>query len=78
MVRRDGAEMRKERMQAIAQIVQRNLVKNGEIPLTQTLAVLQYEFGLTKEKLTEYLQVLENVGRFTLHYESDKIRKIPS
>lgn len=77
MVRRDGAAVRKERIQEIARIIQASLLKNsGGLSLKQTVATLQYEIGLTSEKIMEYLVVLENLGRFTLDKEHDAVKKI--
>ena len=49
MVRRDGAEIRKERMQEVARLIHRTLANEKQVSLSKTLALLQYEFGLTKE-----------------------------
>lgn len=76
MVRRDGAEIRKERIQEVARFIQRRLLNEKELSLSKTLALLQYEFGLTKEKLMEYLTVLESLGQFVIAKEHDKIKKI--
>ena len=76
MVRRDGAAIRKERIQEIARKIQSILHKQSEISLSKTVATLQYEFGLTREKIMEYLRLLEALGQFTLDIEGDKIRKI--
>jgi len=76
MVRRDGAEIRKERMQEVARLIHRTLANEKQVSLSKTLALLQYEFGLTKEKLMEYLTVLENLGQFVVEKERDRIRRI--
>ena len=76
MVRRDGAEIRKERMQEVARLIHRTLANEKQVSLSKTLALLQYEFGLTKEKLMEYLTVLENLGQFVVEKEHDRIRRI--
>jgi hypothetical protein len=76
MVRRDGAEVRKERIQEIARLIHRSLHNHGEISLSKTLATLQYEFGLTKDKIQEYLEILEGLGHFLIEKEEDKIKKI--
>jgi hypothetical protein len=76
MVGRDGAEARKERLQRIARTIQATLHKEGEIQLTKTVAVLQYEMGLTGEKIREYLEVLRDLGQFVLDFEHDKIKKV--
>ena len=76
MVRRDGAEIRKERIQQIARLIQSLLHKQSEISLSKTLANSQYQFGLKKDKLMEYLSILEALGQFTIDNEGDKIKKI--
>jgi hypothetical protein len=75
MVGRDGAEARKERLQRIARTIQAALHKEHEIPLSKTIAVLQYEMGLTREKLQEYLEVLSDLDQFVMDFEHDKIKK---
>ena len=50
MVRRDGAEIRKERIQEIIKKVMSLLYDNEEIGLDSTVAMLEYETGLRPEK----------------------------
>jgi len=76
MVKRDGAAIRRERMEEIARTIQRNLHNHGEIPLRQNVALFAYKLGLTKPKVTEYLRILEELGQFVLDFEGDKIRKV--
>ena len=77
MVRRDGAEVRKERIQEIARSIHSLLVKsNGELSLKQTMAKLEYETGLTPEKISEYVSILENMGQFIVDKERAVIQKI--
>jgi hypothetical protein len=75
MVRRDGAAIRKERIQEIARKIQSLLHKQSEISLSKTVAMLQYEFGLTKDKILEYFQVLESLEHFALDLEGNRIKK---
>lgn len=75
MVRRDGAAIRRERMEEIARTIQRNLHNHEEIPLSQNVAFFAYSLGLTKPKITEYLKILEELGQFILDFERDRIRK---
>lgn len=75
MVRRNGAEARKERLQLIARLIQSQLHKEGEISLPKTIAELQYESGLTEEKILEYLRILEDLGQFVVDEELGKIAK---
>ena len=76
MVRRDGAEVRRERIQQITSRVLSLLHKHGEIRLKKTLATLEYETGLKRETLIEYLKTGEDTDHFTLDFENDKIKKI--
>ena len=78
MVRRDGAGARKERIAQIARSIQASLFQNkdtGFIPLKKTVAMLMYETGLTKEKITEYLQLLQETDQVELDAEKDQIRR---
>lgn len=78
MVRRDGAEARKERIAQIARSIQASLFQSKEagfIPLKKTVALLMYETGLTKEKITEYLQLLQETDQVELDLEKDQIRR---
>lgn len=79
MVRRDGAEVRKERIQRIGRRVLALLHENdGRISLGKTVSALAYEFGLTREKIMEYLGILEDLSRFVLDVEKDEIRTVAS
>jgi hypothetical protein len=75
MVRRNGAEARKERIQWIARYIQSRLHKEGEISLSKTIVELQYESGLTEERILEYLEISENLGQFVIDKKLDKITK---
>jgi len=78
MVRRDGAEVRRDRIQTIAQYIQKELYKspNGWILLNKTIAILMLEHGLTRGKLMEYLEILQVADYFEIDVENDKIKKI--
>lgn len=78
MVRMDGAEARKERIEKIARSIQAALFASGEIgaiPLTKTVAKFSIETGLTEEKVMGYLVLLENTDQFTIDRENDKIAR---
>jgi len=49
---------------------------NGKLWLAKTLALLQYETGLTKEKLMEYLTIAADTGYFVIDVENDVITSI--
>jgi len=79
MVRRDGAEARKERIGKIAQKIQAALFQNkeaGSITLSKTVSEIMIETGLTRNKVMEYLQVLNDNGQFELDEKNDRINKV--
>lgn len=82
MVRMDGAEARKERISQIARTVQAELFQNKEagwITLSKIVSRIMIETGLTKNKVIEYLRILNDAGQFELNEKDDHItRKIES
>lgn len=76
MVRKDGAEARKERLQRVAQAIQAGLHKEGKMSLSKTFAILQYDLGLTRERTQEYLEILEKLDYFVIDEKNDLIKKI--
>jgi len=76
MVRKDGAEAKKERLESIAKKIMSSLSQEMEISLSKTIAVIEYEHGLSKEKAVEYLEILEKLNRFVLDKDADKIKRI--
>ena len=76
MVRRDGAEIRKERIQEVIKRVMSLLYDNEEIELDSTVAMLEYETGLRPEKILEYLKVGEKLKRFEIDMDNDKIIRV--
>ena len=78
MVRKDGAEARKERIASIARLIHASLFQNKEtgfIPLKKSMALLMLETGLTKEKILEYLDLLQDTGQIHVDIKQDQIRK---
>jgi hypothetical protein len=80
MVRRDGAEARRERYATIAQTIQQLLFKAKEqgldyIPFRKTVVGFKVQMGLTAEKIMEYMKDLEELGQFEIDYEKDQIRR---
>jgi hypothetical protein len=79
MVKKDGAETRKERIKTIATSIQAALYQNkdiGYISLKKTVAKLELETGLTREKILEYLTLLVEADQFELDAEKGQIRKV--
>lgn len=78
MVRMDGAEARKKRIEAMARSIHATLYQNrdaGFIPLKKTVALQMLETGLTKEKIMEILNLFQEAGQIELDPERDQIRK---
>ena len=76
MVRRDGAETRRERINQIARKVQAALYNKGETCLSKIVAAVEIETGLSEPKVLEILQLLEKAGQFSLDTQNDKIKKV--
>ena len=76
MVKRDGAEIRKERIQEVVRRVVSLLHNQEEIKLDSTVAMLEYETGLRPDKIMEYLEIGEQLKRFELDIDKNLIRKI--
>ena len=76
MVKKDGAETRRQRIAQIARMVQAALhaSKTGEIFLSNFVAGVMYETGLTKDKIIEYLEVPQTMGQFEMDVVDNKIR----
>jgi hypothetical protein len=78
MVRKDGAETRRERISKIATSIQASLYQNkdlGYVSLNKTVAKQELETGLTREKILEYIALLVEADQFELDHEKDQIRK---
>jgi len=75
MVRHDGADAKRERMERIARRTVAALGNDGELNLSTTVAETEYLEGLSKEKSMAYLETLEKLGRFVLDKDKDKIKK---
>jgi hypothetical protein len=79
MVRMDGAEARKERIAQITRMIQANLNESkdaGYIRLKRTIAQIMIDMGLTKIKVMEYLQLLNDAGKFEINEAEDKITRL--
>jgi len=75
---RDGAEVRRQRIQEVMRLTMSllNQSEKGEIPLSSTIAQLEVETGLTSKRVLEYLKIGEKLKRFEIDTEGDKIKKI--
>jgi hypothetical protein len=78
MVRKDGAEARKERIAEIAKTIQALLYQNkesGAVSLRKVLAQIMISSGLTRDKVLEYLRLLSEAGQFEVDEKNDKIMR---
>jgi hypothetical protein len=78
MVRRDGAEVKRERLEEIAREIQRLLFNEGQICFSRCVNALIYKHGLKKERAIEYLEILEGLDKFVIDKEHDIIKKAES
>jgi hypothetical protein len=81
MVKKDGAETRRERISQIAKDLQAAFYEkkeNGEkeeLSLSKFISLEMYRTGLTRDKVIEYLGIIEAMGQCEIDSENDKIRK---
>ena len=73
MVRNDGAEARRERMEKIARSIYAKFEKGEKILLSVAVAEFQYQFGLSETKILEYLNILQKLGKIALDGKNDLI-----
>ena len=79
MVRNDGVEVRKERIQKVIQtiVAMLNTNKNiNEFPLDIVLSDIEYDTGLTERRILEYASIGERKLRYIIDREKNKIRRI--
>jgi hypothetical protein len=75
LVSGDGAETRKERIQEIIRKVVGKLNQGEKVFLSKTISEIEYDYGLTKQTATEYLEIGEDLERFKLDKKNDRIKK---
>ena len=73
MVKRDGAFTRSERLNELRRFLQGC---KEPLPFRKTVAVFQLKHGLTKEKIKEYLCVIEDLGDIQVDEAADKITPV--
>jgi hypothetical protein len=78
MTRNDGVEVRRERIAPINQSIMalfNNNKEKTEFPLDTILAEIEYNTGLTKKRILEYLSIGEKRGLFILDIANNRIRR---
>jgi hypothetical protein len=75
MVKRDGAYTRSERIKEIRRffLTHGSTSNPGPLPFLKTVAMFQMNMGLTKEKILEYFEVMENLGEIQVNESADQI-----
>ena len=78
MGRNDGVEVRRARIQKVVQRIVAALNQNKEqgwISLDRMVADIQYEEGLTEQRIMEYLVIGEKRGLYVIDTKNNQIRK---
>ena len=81
MVKRDGAETRRERISKIARDLQSRFYekkikgKKEELVLSKFVAFQMYETGLSESKIMEYLEIIKKMGQCEIDSINDRITK---
>lgn len=74
MARRNGAFIRSERMREMrVTLLKLKEHNNNAAVLSKIVALFQFKFGLTKEKVMEYLRVIAELEGFTIDEERNVI-----
>ena len=71
-IRRDGAWVKTERIQAIHKMIQ----GTGEASLIKVLAACEYKFGLNRSTARRYLSALEDCGFIEVDDDRDLIMEV--
>ena len=72
LVRNDGADAKTERLKWIAGYLHAEHYKqknNGEtqaVPLTKAIPYIEYNLGLSKKRILEYLEIIESAGQIKI------------
>jgi hypothetical protein len=73
MVRNDGAEARRERMERIARNLTAAFNENRTPMLSVAVAEIIFSTGLSETKVYEYLGILHKLGKIVLDQKADRI-----
>lgn len=68
-MKKDAAYTRKERIESMMHDIQRN----GNGMLSQYIAAFQIQYGLTEQKVLDYLSTLQNAGYIEIDKSNGKI-----
>jgi len=81
MVKKDGAETRRERIKEIARSLQaafhekKEKGEKLELQLSKFISSVMFNTGLTKEKVILYLEVIQDMDQCGIDFDNDKVRK---
>lgn len=71
-IRRDGAWVKQQRIQAIHKMIQ----GTSKAQLSKVLALCSYKFGLSRATARGYLRVLEDLGFIEINEDDDLILEV--
>jgi len=81
MGRNDGVDARLQRMRKVNEMIMAMLNKyreQKEFPLDITVANIEYETGLTEQRVLQYASIGEKRGLFVIEKENNRIRRVES
>jgi len=76
LVRNDGAEARKQRIQEIIKGIASKLNQGENVFLSSTVVEIQYGYGLTQRTANEYIEIGEKLQRYKIDKLDDRIKQI--
>lgn len=78
-IRNDGIDARRVRIHQVVECIVAQLNANTQIkwiPLKQTFSAIEYETGITQQKILTYAKLGETRGIYLIDEENDQIKRI--
>lgn len=80
LVRNDGADAKTERLKWIAAYFhaehykQKNASEPQAVPLTKAIPHIEYNLGLSKKRIMEYLEIIESAGQIKIDKDNGLVK----
>lgn len=80
MVRNDGADAKTERLKTIAAYFhaehhkQKSAGDPQAVPLAKAIPYIEYNLGLSKKRIMEYLEIIENAGQIKIDKDNGLVK----